>query len=69
MLDKIQTKIDGLEQGKKLILGMGIQAEEMQKVLSLCESLASDGQIRIVNVQKDPVHPQVGAKSIMIEKQ
>ena len=36
MLDKIQTKISQLEAGKKLILGAGIKAEEMQKVLELC---------------------------------
>ncbi|HJF28939.1 hypothetical protein OC498_08365 [Acinetobacter bohemicus] len=49
MLDKIQTKISQLAAGKKLILGTGIKADEMQKVLELCESLESDGEIKIVS--------------------
>ncbi|MBO3660689.1 hypothetical protein J5N53_05980 [Acinetobacter variabilis] len=54
MLDKIQTKIIQLEAGKKLILGAGIKAEEMQKVLELCESLESQGGIKIVNKHYNP---------------
>ena len=48
MLNKIQTKIESLGQGKKLILGTGIQLDEMQKVVALCEELQSSGQIKIV---------------------
>ena len=62
MLDKIQTKIDALQQGKKLILGSGIKADEMQKVIALCESLESSGQIKIVNLNKD-------APSLIVQKQ
>ncbi|WP_216937265.1 MULTISPECIES: hypothetical protein [unclassified Acinetobacter] len=54
MLDKIQTKISQLEAGKKLILGVGIKAEDMQKVVELCESLESEGNIRIVNKHLNP---------------
>ena len=54
MLDKIQTKISQLEAGKKLILGAGIKAEEMQKVLELCGCLESQGGIKIVNKQYNP---------------
>ena len=62
MLDKIQTKIDTLQQGKKLILGSGIQADEMQKIIALCESLESSGQIKIVKLNKD-------APSLIVQKQ
>ena len=54
MLDKIQTKIDQLEAGKKLILGVGIKAEDMQKVVELCASLESEGNIKIVNKHLNP---------------
>lgn len=54
MLDKIQTKISQLEAGKKLILGVGIKAEDMQKVVELCESLESEGNIKIVNKYSNP---------------
>ena len=54
MLDKIQTKIDQLEAGKKLILGVGIKAEDMQKVVELSESLESEGDIKIVNKHLNP---------------
>lgn len=52
MLDKIQTKIDGLAHGKKLILGAGIKADEMQKVISFCEDLQSKGVIKLNKIQK-----------------
>ncbi len=68
MLNKIQTKIDSLEQGKKLILGSGIQTEEMQKVIALCEELQSSGQIKIVKVNKDPNKAQGFATGIILEK-
>jgi hypothetical protein len=51
MLEKIQKKIESLNAGAKLILGAGIQETEMQKVVSLCETLQSDGVIKIVNAQ------------------
>jgi hypothetical protein len=51
MLDKIQTKIESLEAGKKLILGAGIREDEFPKVVSLCESLQASGVIKIVNAQ------------------
>lgn len=69
MLDKIQTKIDTLEQGKKLILGSGIRVEEMQKVIALCESLQSSGQLRIVNLSQGEGHQNAAARSIIIERQ
>lgn len=69
MLDKIQTKIDALQQGKKLILGSGIQSDEMQKIIALCESLQSSGQIKIVKFNKDETKPNALARSIIIERQ
>ncbi|NHC03510.1 hypothetical protein G9F31_06965 [Acinetobacter sp. 187] len=68
MLNKIQTKIDSLAQGKKLILGTGIQLDEMQKVVALCEELQSSGQIKIVRVNKDPNKAQGLATGIVLEK-
>lgn len=68
MLNKIQTKIESLEQGKKLILGTGIKLDEMQKVVALCEELQSSGQIKIVRVHKDPAYAQGLATSIVLEK-
>lgn len=68
MLTKIQTKIDTLEQGKKLILGSGIQIDEMQKVIALCEELESSGKIKIVKVNKDPNKAQGLATGIILEK-
>jgi hypothetical protein len=55
MLDKIQTKIDSLSVGKKLILGAGIRAEEFPHILSLCESLQTAGVIKIVNAQSSAI--------------
>lgn len=68
MLNKIQTKIDSLEQGKKLILGTGIKIDEMQKVIALCESLQSNGQIKIVKVNKDHNQAHGYATSLILEK-
>lgn len=67
MLDKIQNKISQLQAGKKLILGTGIKTDDMQKVLALCESLQSEGEIRIVNKH---VNPKVDNQldTILIEK-
>ncbi|MCK7608066.1 hypothetical protein M0D70_01200 [Acinetobacter portensis] len=55
MLDKIQTKIDTLNSGKKLILGTGIREDEMQKVVELCNALQSSGVIKIVNSQSSTI--------------
>ncbi len=41
MLETIQTKIDNLQNGKKLILGSGIKMDEMQKLVALCETFTS----------------------------
>ena len=68
MLNKIQTKIDSLAQGKKLILGSGIQADEMQKVVALCEELHSSGQIRIVKINKVSEASNALATGIILEK-
>ncbi|NHB58706.1 hypothetical protein [Acinetobacter shaoyimingii] len=67
MLDKIQTKIDGLANGKKLILGAGIKDDEMQKVISLCEDLESKGVIKLNKIQKSSSAPGL-VQSIIIEK-
>mgnify|MGYP003489818448 FL=1 len=67
MLDKIQTKIDQLEAGKKLILGVGIKAEDMQKVVELCKSLESEGNIKIVNKHLNPKSNNQ-PDSLMIQK-
>lgn len=69
MLDKIQTKIDALAQGKKLILGSGVAAEDMQKIIHFCENLASSGQIKIVKVNQDHSNAKVLTHSIMVQKQ
>ena len=55
MLDKIQTKIDTLSSGKKLILGTGIREDEMQKVIELCNELQNSGVIKIVNSQSSTI--------------
>ncbi|HAA07955.1 hypothetical protein [Acinetobacter schindleri] len=67
MLEKIQNKISQLETGKKLILGTGIKSDDMQKVLEFCESLQSEGEIRIVNKH---LNPKVANQpdTILIEK-
>lgn len=68
MLNKIQTKIDSLEHGKKLILGSGIKAEEVHKVITLCEELQSNGQIKIVKIKKTPDSAQGLVTGIIVEK-
>lgn len=68
MLNKIQTKIDSLEHGKKLILGSGIKAEELHKVITLCEELQSNGQIKIVKIKKTPDTAQGLVTGIILEK-
>ena len=55
MLDKIQTKIDSLAAGAKLILGAGIASSEMPKVIQLCEELQSSGVIKIINNLKNSI--------------
>ena len=55
MLDKIQTKIDTLSSGKKLILGTGIREDEMHKVIELCNAVQSSGVIKIVNSQSSTI--------------
>lgn len=67
MLDKIQTKISQLEAGKKLILGSGLKSGDMQKVVELCESLASVGEIKIVNKHLNPKINNL-PDTILIEK-
>lgn len=67
MLDKIQTKIDSLANGKKLILGAGIQAEEMQKVISLCEDLQDKGLIKLNKIKNSSSAPGL-VQSIIVEK-
>ena len=54
MLDKIQTKINQLDSGKKLILGSGVKLDDMQKLVQLCETLESEGEIKIVNKHFNP---------------
>ena len=67
MLDKIQTKISQLDSGKKLILGAGVKMDDMQKLVELCESLESSGEIKIVNKHLNPkVNNQ--PDTILIEK-
>ncbi|WP_338559684.1 hypothetical protein [Acinetobacter sp. KS-LM10] len=68
MLNKIQTKIDGLEQGKKLILGSGIRAEAMQEVIAFCEELHANGQIRIVKINKANDTNNALVTGIILEK-
>lgn len=68
MLDKIQTKIDTLANGKKLILGSGIHAEEMQKVIALCEDLESKGVIKLVKIQKESSKPNDVNQTLVIQK-
>lgn len=67
MLETIQTKINNLQNGKKLILGSGVKLDEMQKLLALCESLESEGSIKIVNKHFNPKVTTQPA-TILIEK-
>lgn len=68
MLNKIQIKIDGLAQGKKLILGSGISADDMKKVVELCETLHANGQIHIVKMNKGSEAKNALVTGIMLEK-
>ena len=68
MLNKIQTKIDSLEHGKKLILGSGIKADELHKVITLCEELHTNGQIKIVKINKASDSAQGLVTGIILEK-
>lgn len=68
MLNKIQTKIDGLAQGKKLILGSGIQADAMKEMIIFCEELQANGQIRIVKISKSNDTSNAIVTGILLEK-
>jgi hypothetical protein len=68
MLDKIQTKIDALENGKKLIIGTGIKFDEMQKVVALCEELESQGVIKLVKIEKQNASNVPTLPTLIIEK-
>lgn len=68
MLETIQTKINNLQNGKKLILGSGIKMDEMQKLIALCENLQSEGIIKILKHQQDAQSSKKISDSIIIEK-
>jgi len=68
MLETIQTKINSLQNGKKLILGSGIKGDEMQKLIALCENLQSEGIIKILKHQQDAQSSKKISDSIIIEK-
>ncbi|CAB1217377.1 hypothetical protein [Acinetobacter bouvetii] len=68
MLETIQTKINSLANGKKLILGSGMKTDEMQKLIALCESLQSEGVIKIVNIHQDAQSSKTKSNSIVVEK-
>ena len=68
MLETIQTKINNLQNGKKLILGSGIKGDEMQKLIALCENLQSEGIIKILKHQQDVQSSKKISDSIIIEK-
>ncbi len=68
MLETIQTKINSLQNGKKLILGSGIKGDEMQKLIALCENLQSEGIIKILKHQQDDQSSKKISDSIIIEK-
>ncbi|MGA9697733.1 hypothetical protein [Acinetobacter sp.] len=68
MLETIQTKINSLQNGKKLILGSGIKGDEMQKLIALCENLQSEGIIKILKHQQDVQSSKKISDSIIIEK-
>ena len=53
MLETIQTKINNLQNGKKLILGSGIKGDEMQKLIASCENLHSQAVIKHGKMQKN----------------
>lgn len=68
MLATIQTKIDNLQNGKKLILGSGIKMDEMQKLIALCENLQAEGVIKIVKINQNAQSDKKVLDSIIVEK-
>jgi len=68
MLEIIQTKINNLQNGKKLILGSGIKMDEMQKLIALCENLQAEGVIKIVKMNQDTQRDKKSTDSIVVEK-
>ncbi len=68
MLEIIQTKINNLQNGKKLILGSGIKMDEMQKLIALCENLQAEGVIKIVKMNQDTQRDKKSSDSIIVEK-
>ena len=68
MLATIQTKIDNLQNGKKLILGSGIKMDEMQKLIALCENLQAEGVIKIVKINQNAQSDKKVSDSIIVEK-
>ncbi|NNH88081.1 hypothetical protein [Acinetobacter terrae] len=68
MLETIQTKINSLQNGKKLILGSGIKGDEMQKLIALCENLQSEGVIKIVKIHQEAQSSKKTSDSIIVEK-
>lgn len=68
MLETIQTKINNLQNGKKLILGSGINMDEMQKLIALCENLQAEGVIKIVKINQNAQSDKKVSDSIIVEK-
>ncbi len=68
MLETIQTKINNLQNGKKLILGSGIKMDEMQKLIALCENLQAEGVIKIVKINQNAQSDKKVLDSIIVEK-
>jgi len=68
MLEIIQTKINNLQNGKKLILGSGIKMDEMQKLIALCENLQAEGVIKIVKMNQETQRDKKSTDSIVVEK-
>ena len=68
MLETIQTKINNLQNGKKLILGSGIKMDEMQKLIALCENLQAEGVIKIVKMNQNAQSDKKVSDSIIVEK-
>ena len=68
MLEIIQTKINNLQNGKKLILGSGIKMDEMQKLIALCENLQAEGVIKIVKINQNAQSDKKVLDSIIVEK-
>lgn len=68
MLDVVESKIHNSKSGAKLILGSGIKLEEMQKLVTYCESLESEGQIKIINKHQETKTGQHLIDSLVIQK-